>query len=129
MLILEEKIEISASVLPACVDWIALSQKTNPAEDTLGKVLNLPFYALISDSSNKPNLAYSVMNDFFLSKVSGWGLTGVESGTYSEKLLTANLSFISRERCLRTVPDGFREYVTFDKFCAGAENGEHDVLM
>lgn len=69
------------------------------------------------------------MNDFSPFKVSGWGLTGIETGTYSETLLTANLTFISRDRCLTTVPEGFKEYVTFDKFCAGAEGGEYNVLM
>lgn len=46
-----------------------------------------------------------------------------EHGKYSENLTTANLPFMSRDTCLKTVPDDFKSFITFDKFCAGSEDG------
>ncbi|XP_065208512.1 modular serine protease-like [Planococcus citri] len=37
-LILKEKLNISATVLPACIDWTGSGTITHPEEDTLGKV-------------------------------------------------------------------------------------------
>ncbi|XP_065208510.1 uncharacterized protein LOC135837230 [Planococcus citri] len=37
-LILKEKLDISATVLPACIDWTGSGRITYPEEDTLGKV-------------------------------------------------------------------------------------------
>ncbi|XP_065210568.1 modular serine protease-like [Planococcus citri] len=89
ILILDEKIEISPTVLPACVDWIH-TQKYHPPEGTPGKVV-------------------------------GWGVN--ELGKLSEQLLTANLPFISNNRCISIVPNDFKPYITYDKFCAGSETG------
>ncbi|XP_065223466.1 modular serine protease-like isoform X2 [Planococcus citri] len=88
-IILKEKITISPTVLPACIDWIGLST-SEPVEGTFAKV-------------------------------SGWGEN--EYGYLSEKLMTIYLPFISRERCLNIVPDDFKPFITFDKFCAGSEKG------
>ncbi|XP_065204421.1 uncharacterized protein LOC135834470 [Planococcus citri] len=90
ILILQEKLTISPTVLPACVDWASLSANRYPPENTPAKVV-------------------------------GWGKN--EHGKLSEKLQTVNLPYISRERCLNTVPDEFKAFITFDKFCAGSENG------
>ena len=46
-----------------------------------------------------------------------------EFGKLSEKLLAANLPFISNRRCLSIVPPDFKSYITYDKFCAGSESG------
>ncbi|XP_065204420.1 uncharacterized protein LOC135834469 [Planococcus citri] len=54
-------------------------------------------------------------------KVAGWGRD--EHGQYNEKLKTVNLPYISRERCLKWIDIDFKKFVTFDRFCAGPENG------
>lgn len=46
-----------------------------------------------------------------------------EHGKYNGKLMTAELPFISREQCFNAVPHEFQAFITFDKFCAGSENG------
>ncbi|XP_065204438.1 coagulation factor X-like [Planococcus citri] len=61
-------------------------------------------------------------------KVAGWGCD--ETGKYPEKLQAVWLPFISRARCLTTVPVDARAIITFDKFCAGShENGGPSVLQ
>ncbi|XP_065204423.1 uncharacterized protein LOC135834471 isoform X2 [Planococcus citri] len=90
ILILQEKLDISPTVLPACVDWAGLRTNRYPPENTPAKVV-------------------------------GWGKN--EHGKLSEKLMTVDLPFISRERCLNNVPDEFKAFITFDKFCAGSEDG------
>ena len=47
-----------------------------------------------------------------------------ENGTYSEVLLYADLEYIDYRQCLHEVPQVFRHYVTFDKFCAGFIDGK-----
>ena len=46
-----------------------------------------------------------------------------QNGKYNEALMTTNLPFISRERCIKIVPYDFKPFVTFHKFCAGSEDG------
>ncbi|XP_065204426.1 modular serine protease-like [Planococcus citri] len=90
ILILQQPVTISPTVLPACIDWATLNKGITPLEGTPGKVV-------------------------------GWGLN--ENGRYSENLLTVNLPYIGRERCLSTVPDDFKPFITLDKFCAGTQTG------
>ena len=59
----------------------------------------------------------------FSLKVSGWGLLDQDDNNFAETLMTANLPYISRQRCLGIVPSSFQSFVTYDKFCAGSENG------
>ncbi|XP_065210327.1 transmembrane protease serine 9-like [Planococcus citri] len=87
ILILQQELTISPTVMPACVHW---KRTTSPFENTPGKV-------------------------------AGWGM--LENGKLSEKLMTTTLPYISRERCLNIVPNDFQAFITFDKFCAGTEDG------
>ncbi|XP_065204432.1 modular serine protease-like isoform X2 [Planococcus citri] len=62
-----------------------------------------------------------------LGKVAGWGLD--ENGKYTEKLMAVSLPYISRARCLITVPDDFRAYISFDKFCAGSDKEDSPSVL
>ncbi|XP_065204430.1 modular serine protease-like [Planococcus citri] len=62
-----------------------------------------------------------------LGKVAGWGLD--ENGRYTEALMAVSLPYISRARCLITVPDDFRAYISFDKFCAGSDKEDSPSVL
>lgn len=55
-------------------------------------------------------------------KVAGWGLT--QSGGQTSPVLRAiEMPTIGREDCIANSPESFRNFITFDKFCAGYLNG------
>ena len=118
-LLLEERLEISQAVMPACIDWDGLDE--DPEENTMGKVIR--FIAL---NTWRLLRIFSVMKNFSL-QVSGWGVN--EKGDLSENLRTIDLPYVSRKQCLSIVPTDFRHYVTFDKFCVGTEKGEYTKLL
>ncbi|GBP36284.1 Modular serine protease [Eumeta japonica] len=57
-----------------------------------------------------------------LGKVAGWGYTS-ENATSSPTLQVVDLPYLNFSECLVRVPEGFREYITSDKICAGYTNG------
>lgn len=116
ILVLKEKLTLSPTVLPACIDPVHM--KRYPPEGTLAKVsifLDLCYFVEIYVLFSNLNLYLQVV---------GWG--NDENSTLLEFLHTANLPFISRQRCIEVVPDDFKPYVTLDKFCAGSEEGTID---
>ncbi|XP_022162705.1 limulus clotting factor C-like [Myzus persicae] len=52
-------------------------------------------------------------------KIVFWG--GKVNGEYNPVLLEASLPYIDRETCQNMYANGFKIYVTVDKFCAGSE--------
>lgn len=94
IIVLKDRISITSTVLPACVDWIHNS-----------KVPEYQFHI----AEGTPG------------KVSGWGMN--EYGKYNESLFGAHLPYISREKCIKSVPRDFQAFITYDKFCAGSEQG------
>jgi hypothetical protein len=58
-------------------------------------------------------------NFFILLQIVGWGKT--EKSIISPVLLEATLSYIDHNSCRIMYTNGFRTFVTFDKFCAGYE--------
>ncbi|CAH2101415.1 unnamed protein product [Euphydryas editha] len=57
-----------------------------------------------------------------LGKISGWGITE-KNGNFSEVLKVVEIPYVSTASCIVKTPPSFREYITYDKFCAGYENG------
>lgn len=61
-------------------------------------------------------------------QVVGWGLTGLDdTAKPSPVLKMAELPFIPRDRCFKTVPIGLWSAITLDKFCAGHINGAYET--
>ncbi|XP_060836525.1 modular serine protease-like isoform X2 [Rhopalosiphum padi] len=86
VVVLKNKVLISAGVAPVCVDW--------------------------NSRYNVPNGAQG--------KFVGWGYTEKKKKV-SPVLLEATLSYIDHNSCRIMYTNGFRTYVTPDKFCAGSE--------
>lgn len=55
-------------------------------------------------------------------KVAGWGLTK-PGGETSPVLKAIEMPTISREECIANSPETFKNFITFDKFCAGYLDG------
>ncbi|XP_026815140.1 modular serine protease-like isoform X2 [Rhopalosiphum maidis] len=55
-------------------------------------------------------------------KIVGWGIT--ENDTPSPVLLEATLPYIDYNSCRSMYKNGFEQFVTFDKFCAGSASGQ-----
>ncbi|CAG9134477.1 unnamed protein product [Plutella xylostella] len=56
-------------------------------------------------------------------KVAGWGFTGPQSPP-SAVLKVVELPYMDEGSCLRSAPEGYRDLVTSQKFCAGSEDGK-----
>ncbi|KAL4123123.1 hypothetical protein QTP88_015353 [Uroleucon formosanum] len=67
------------------------------------------------------NDKYTVVNGD-QGKVVGWGRT--EKGISSPILLEASLPYINYSSCRHSFTEGFEQFVTLDKFCAGFESGQ-----
>ncbi|XP_022162710.1 uncharacterized protein LOC111028389 isoform X2 [Myzus persicae] len=57
-------------------------------------------------------------------KIVGWGKT--EKGTLSPVLLETSLPYIDQETCQKMFTNGFEQFVTVDKFCAGSQLGKKE---
>lgn len=55
-------------------------------------------------------------------KVAGWGLTE-PGGETSPVLRVVEMPTVGREECIENSPEQFKNFITFDKFCAGYLNG------
>ncbi|XP_050054368.1 modular serine protease-like [Aphis gossypii] len=64
---------------------------------------------------------YSISNGS-IGKVVGWGKT--EKMVESSVLLEADLPYINRQTCRNMYQNGFQNFVTLDKFCAGTKGGQ-----
>lgn len=111
-----EKVSINRAVSPACVPWTE-SKQFNPGDGVLGKVI---FYS--SQNIIQFIELVSIETSLFFIQLTGFGKTENETG--SEFLLTAQLPFISRDKCIKSLHDDFKDIVTLDKFCAGSTKGK-----
>lgn len=57
-----------------------------------------------------------------IGKVAGWGLTS-PGGETSPVLKAIEMPTVSRDECIANSPDTFKNFITFDKFCAGYLDG------
>jgi secreted trypsin-like serine protease len=85
--------QFSQTVQPVCVDWTKTYLDDFLKSDTKG-----------------------------LGHISGWGFTE-ENQKPSDELRSIRLPLISRQNCLSQLGEDFEIYLTFDKLCAGYQNG------
>jgi len=67
------------------------------------------------------NYNWTLYNRFILLQIVGWGKT--EKGISSPILLEASLAYIDHSTCRNMFTNGFEQFVTVDKFCAGSTLG------
>jgi secreted trypsin-like serine protease len=85
--------QFSQTVQPVCLDWTKTYLDDFLKSDTKG-----------------------------LGHISGWGFTE-ENQKPSDELRSIRLPLISRQNCLSQLGEDFEIYLTFDKLCAGYQNG------
>ncbi|XP_025198052.1 modular serine protease-like isoform X2 [Melanaphis sacchari] len=95
----------------------------NHADDIAILVLpiKIPMSNVVSPVCMDWSKQYSISNGI-IGQVVGWGKT--EKMVESSVLLEANLPYIDHQTCRNMYINGFQNFVTIDKFCAGTKTGQ-----